>query len=218
MDSERPPKRKRIAGKLAQPIDATFVAYPNPFASDKEERKLKVSPDELPRVVDALKTNAQEWQRCEMEVLERLELLFHYYGINRTGNDGLDFKLLACRMAEDKFPGFHINGFGINQPEPYEHKRNNPLTLILLLADIEMIRRERAPEECLDKQAIGELLKRKEWEDQDEKTLSNWLGEARDPEKNRFLPYWQDCEARGDLGWLIENINRFARGEPHPEN
>ncbi len=207
-------KKKRINGKLAKPVDLVFVAYPNPFALDVEEKKLKINPEELPRVVDALTANSEEWRRYTVEVLERLELLFSHYGINRTGNDGLDFKLLACRLAEEVFPGFRVNGFGINVPKMYEHKRNNPLTLVLLLADVETIKRERAPHECLDKQVIGELLKREEWAAYDEKTLSNWLSDARDPEKNRYLPYWRACEARNDLGWLIDSINRIARGEP----
>jgi hypothetical protein len=141
-----------------------------------------------------------------------LELLFLLYRIFRSGNEVFEYRLLVLRMAEDQLPGI--------VRKPYQRKRNNPVTLLLLLADVETVKRKIAPHECLDKTAIGELLKQdrftKQWFGLTEKSLLNWLGDARNPSKNRYFRCWQDCELRNDLPQMIAAVNLEVRGVPNP--
>jgi hypothetical protein len=250
-------KKKRIAGKLAQPIDMAFVADIDPFAHvaskvtreqlwnvgqdfkvsagkfrrasqpaglakllEIEKKARNLSPKELERFEDGLRHNAEQLARRCDEDDERLELLFHHYKINRTGNEALDYKRLLLRVveAESLFPGFLVN-----EPtaQPYQRKRGDPLTQLLLLADIETVKREWThPRECLDGDAVRHLRTKEPFKEQwgkiPQKTLVNWLSDARNSKKNRYLPFWRAYETRNDLPWLIERINLRVRGTPHP--
>jgi hypothetical protein len=209
-------RKRRPIGKLAEPIEITLTTFTLADALLPPEAA-KMNAVELRRgIIEATaKVNAAERQRGFTEAMDRLELLFPHYGLNRTGDDALDFRLLALAMATRQFPGFQVKN--INEGKRYQHKRGNAFTLLLLLADVETIKREWKRGTCSDTQAIMRLIAdsrfASEWGSRKVETLQNWLADARDPEKNRLLPSWR---AASDKRLLIVWINLLVRGRQHP--
>lgn len=214
-------KKPRPTGKLAKPIE--LGRPPEKVTPENLAIALHRSPPALAQMASKAlgsdKIEEELWRvrdewciRIERE--DRLELLFLHYGIDRTGNDACDFKKLALRMAIDLFSGFRV------KDQPKRHKRNNPLTLLLLLADVEAVKLKTKSSLRSDTNALKTLSTEerfeKLWGRMEEKTLLNWLGDARKPEKNPYLRYWKICESRGDLPWFIEMINLAIRGARHP--
>jgi len=164
-----------------------------------------------------MKPRASELRRAQTEMIDRLELLFPYYCINRTGDAASDFQRLAVCLAGEVFPGFRIKEIN---PRRYQHRRSNPLTLLLLLADMETVKQEKARRRnriITDIEAVDVLTKdprfRKEWDGKGGKTLLNWLADARDPAKNPFLSDWSECKSENKLPWIIAMINWIARDQ-----
>jgi hypothetical protein len=157
----------------------------------------------------ASKINEAERQRGFAEAMNRLELLFPYYKLDRTGNDAVDFRLLALALASELFKGFRVKD--VNESKPYQHKRGNPLTLLLLLADVEAIKQERS---CNDREAVDELKRderfKNDWRGIEPRILRNWLSEAHDPDKNEYWPYWQSNEVTRLVLTLL--VNHVVRG------
>lgn len=195
-------RKLRPTGKLNQPIEI-ILNYPK-----------WSGPGSM------MTPNVGELRRAHSEMLNRLDLLFPYYCIERTGDDTADFQRLAVRLAGEVFPGFRIKEI---DPKQYQHRRSNPLTLLLLLADVQTIKREKARRTnrlITDGEAIEALIKDRRyrglksiWGDRDIKTLLNWLSDARNPAKNRFLADWRECEAENKLDWIMAMINWIARGQ-----
>jgi hypothetical protein len=194
--------KPRLTGKLNKPIEV-ILTYPKWSDSDS-----------------MMKVNVGELRRAHTEMVDRLELLFPHYGIDRTGNAASDFQRLAVCLAGEVFPGFRIKEI---DPRRYKHRRSNPLTLLLLLADMETVkqeklrRRNRINRIITDIEAVAVLTTdprfRKEWGDKGGKTLLNWLADARDSAKNPFLSDWNECKSEHKLPWIIAMINWIARDQ-----
>jgi hypothetical protein len=193
-------RKPRPTGKLNQPIKV-ILTYPK--WSD---------PDSM------MKINGGELRRARAEMIDRLELLFPYYCIDRTGDAASDFQRLAVCLAGEAFPGFRIREV---DPRRYQHKRSNPLTLLLLLADVEIVKQEklrgRMNRIITDIEAVEVLTTqprfKEEWGDKGGKNLLNWLADARDSAKNPFLSDWDECKSEHKLPWIIAMINWIARDQ-----
>jgi hypothetical protein len=190
--------KRRAVGKLAQPIEVILFSIDSPT-----------------------KPNVGALRRAHAEKIERLELLFPHYSIDRTGDDAFDFKRLAVCLAGEVFPGFRLKEI---DPRQYKHARSNPLTLLLLLADVEIIKREKArrPSNRIitDREAVQALTNdyryrglKRIWGDKDAKTLLNWLSDAHNPTKNPFLSDWNECKSQHKLWSIIAMINWIARDQ-----
>jgi hypothetical protein len=192
--------KPRITGKLAKPIDNIF-----PFPRELErEQRMKVNPDQLFFV--------------RIELFDRIDLLFPFFGIDRTDDHVYDLQRLVVRLARLRFPGFRVKD---TEPKRYQHKHNNPLTLLLLLIDVDTVQRERNRRPASDAEVVKVLITQerfeKPWGGMTEKTLRNWLADASDPKKNRYLPFWQAIQPHdGPRKRWIEKINQFVRGRPYP--
>jgi len=195
--------KRRTVGKLAQPIEV-ILDYP----------RWTAGPNSL------TKSNLGELRRAHGEMIERLELLFPHYSIDRTGNDAADFKRLAVCLAGEVFPGFRLKEI---DPRQYEHRRGNPLTLLLLLADVEVIKREkgrRTNRIITDGEAVKALTNdfryrglKSIWGNKDAKTLLNWLSDARNPAKNPLFSDWTECKSQHQVSSIIAMINWIARDQ-----
>jgi hypothetical protein len=157
------------------------------------------------RHLEAL-ANARRLVRAYGETLEKLELLFPRYGLTRTGNDLVDFRALAARMARDLFRGFEI--VDCNAPKPYQHKRGNPVALMGLLADVEAVKQQRLPERCSDSEAVRILSTSSRFAHrwgrfEKSRTLQNWLVHAHDPARNKMLPLYRLAADHGQLSAMI---------------
>ena len=156
--------------------------------------------------------NAHEFFRAFGETFEKLELLFPHYGLVRTGDDAGDFRALTAHMARDLFRGFQV--VDVNAPKPYEHSRSNWVALMMLLADVETVKREHSPRDCSDGQALRALITRfpgrwGEWgassrRERSWRTLKNWLADARNQAKNPALVLWRLAEGCGQVPAMIE--------------
>jgi len=160
----------------------------------------------------AAAANAKEFVRAYAEILAKLELLFPHFNLARTGNDAADFQALALRMAPGRFRGFDI--VDVNERKPsYQHKRGNPVTLMVLLADVETVKREKRG--CSDSNAIHILTTSARfacrWGDSREDTLKNWLCDAHDPSRNKMLPLWRLAAAADQLPAMIEVFGSASR-------
>jgi hypothetical protein len=144
-----------------------------------------------------------------------LERVLQSYGLRRTGNDDLT---LSLRLAIDLHPGFKV--VDINAPKPYQHRRGNPVTLMMLIADVETVKREKLPRACSDSEAVRILASSQRfasrWGDfrRRVRTLKNWLSEAHDPAMNPMLPIWRLAEAGRQLPAMIE-VFGSVRGRHH---
>lgn len=219
---KNPPSRKkpRPTGKLAEPIKIV-LASPMLACGQAHPEALKDNPAAQQSAREAMaaveKANAAEWRRAFSESMNRLELLFPHYRLNRTGDDAMDFRLLSLAMAMECFPGFRVED--VNEGEPYTHKRSNPQTLVLLLADIEIIKQENGGA-ITDPEAIRILRTdarfSREWGStmREAKSLQNWLCEARNPTINVYWPMWQ----AGPIQKLALTmwVNILARGQLRP--
>jgi hypothetical protein len=163
----------------------------------------------------AAEANAREWMRAYEESVAKLERVLQSYGLRRTGNDDLT---LSLRLAIDLHPGFKV--VDINAPKPYQHRRGNPVTLMMLIADVETVKREKLPRACSDSEAVRILASSQRfasrWGDfrRRVRTLKNWLSEAHDPAMNPMLPIWRLAEAGRQLPAMIE-VFGSVRGRHH---
>jgi hypothetical protein len=151
---------------LAKPITIT-LSTPMVFHSEEACEALRAA-------------NAQEWLRAAIETHAKLELLFGHYDIPRTGDDARDFRMLSfCCLAGERFRGFRI--VDVNAQKPYRHGRN-PITLMMLLADVELLKLERRRS---DSAAVHTLTTADRFAESwsryrgRERTLRNQLAEAR---------------------------------------
>ena len=153
------------ARQLAKPIEVT-LSTPMVFHSEE--------------ACEALRTaNTREWLRAAIETHAKLELLFAHYAIPRTGDDGRDYRMLSFHLARQQFRRrFRVED--VNQQKPYKPGRN-PITLMMLLADVELLKRER---DRSDSEAVQVLTSADRFEERwgrhrgRERTLKNWLVEA----------------------------------------
>jgi len=145
---------------------------------------------------------------------EKIGLFFELYEVTTTGNIAYDFMRLIGRLTEEIHPGFET----VNGPQPGRLKRNNPRTLLLLLADVETVKQKLRPQ-CADIEAIRYLIKNEpfnsQWGGVREDNLANWLCEAVNPEKNPLWRLWESHRELGTLPRLIETIQLVERGENH---
>jgi hypothetical protein len=158
----------------------------------------------------AAAANAKEFFRAWMEREAKLELMFVHYGLPRTGNDAADYRALVLRMAPERFQGFEV--VDVNAPpKEYKHRRRNWVTLMMLLADVEAVKREHLPRPCSDGQALQALITRR-WGESSTRlpapknrgTLKNWLADARNADKNPALPLWRLAERCDQLPSMIK--------------
>jgi hypothetical protein len=160
----------------------------------------------------AAAANAKEFVRAYAEREAKLELLFAHYGLARTGNDAADYRALVLRMAPDRFRGFDVVDVNARKAH-YEHRRSNWVTLTVLLADVEAVKRRHL--QCSDGQALLALPTRfpAVWGAFRGRlrTLANWLADARNPAKNPGLLLWQLAEAGGQLPAMIEGFGSASR-------
>jgi hypothetical protein len=124
----------------------------------------------------AAEANAREWMRAYEESVAKLERVLQSYGLRRTGNDDLT---LSLRLAIDLHPGFKV--VDVNAPKPYQHRRGNPVTLMMLIADVETVKREKLPRACSDSEAVRILASSQRfasrWDEPDAADLA--LGRSR---------------------------------------
>jgi len=73
----------------------------------------------------------------------KLELLFERRNIARTGNNAFDFMVRALDVARTPFRGRGFQLVDTNDTGLYKHSRSNPLTLLMLFADVKRLKRER---------------------------------------------------------------------------
>jgi hypothetical protein len=227
--------KPRPTGKLAKRIEAVFSGfepqeeYSSPLQT--RERSLICSEidqrvGELLRLYGVPRTggDAVDLKKLAFQMVvdqfpglkddpELLEQFFLLCRIFRTGDEARDYWWLVLRLAQDRLPGFHIGR------KAYQHKPSNPWSLLLLLADVETVRREwtRRP----SNNEIFQILREEEpfhrqWANRDEKTLANWIADAVDHEKNSYCRVWQEHQSLGELPELIKTINLVVRGEIHP--
>jgi hypothetical protein len=162
---------RRLVGKFAKPIEATFTPY-NLVPGPDDPPVLKVMSFE-----EFSHLQTKEIVRIGSKIVKRIEQLFLVYGIVRTGDDFFDFRNLALQMAMELFPDFRFkadpdllellfplygllaNGsrafdyqllvtrmadgcFSINK-QPCQSKPGSQLALLWLLADVETVQLER---------------------------------------------------------------------------
>ena len=124
-------------------------------------------------------------EKAEGEKADKIPLLLEHYGIPEGPDLVSTYFLLCLSMAEDFVPGFRTVYPDEVQVGPVKKRTWSKLTE--LLADVETVKREK---NCGDKEAIRELTKserfKKRWGTFNRRTLSNWLSDARNPEKNAF--------------------------------
>jgi len=180
-------KKRRLVGKFANAIEATFTPY-NLVPGPDDPPVLKVMSFE-----EFSHLQTKEIVRIGSKIVERIERLFLAYGIARTGDDFLDFRNLALQMAIELFPDFRFkadpdllellfplygllaNGtrafdyqllvtrmadgcFSLNK-QPYQSKPGNQLASLWLLADVEAVQLERKrSRRYSDAEAIRKLI------------------------------------------------------------
>jgi hypothetical protein len=123
-----------------------------------------------------------------------LEGLFPSYGIIRTGNDAVDYRNLALRLAQEPLSSAVSRGA----------RTRSPFALTALHATVESIKSQSAAagRRCTDTMAISILaddpVLAPIWlKHRSVRTLRNWLVEAKDPKKNPVLAGLQKLDTNG---------------------
>ncbi len=80
-----------------KPIKANFILTPDGPPLSK-----------VVNIVDVSRLQTQEWSRIYRELGERIEALFPDYGVDRTGDDTVDFRNLAIQLATKLYQEFRI--------------------------------------------------------------------------------------------------------------
>jgi hypothetical protein len=173
-------KKKDLAvtGSLAEPIK---VALKHPTIAS--------GPDAMDAAAAA---NAEELIRGHAEAIAKLELVFPLFRVARTGNDAADYQALLLIVLRHLLPGFEVVDLG--EPKPFRWSRTNPVALIMLVADVVAVRREKLPRECSESEACERLVISprfaERWSRFNPRTLKNWLVDA----KKKYLQIWRLAE------------------------
>jgi hypothetical protein len=103
-----------------------------------------------------------------------LELLFPLFGVilGKGGPNAFAYKLLILQLMKNQ-ELFRI------EKRPYKHKPSNPLALLRLLADAEVVRSKWSRRRHSDREIAKHLIEKEaRWAGMDWKTLRNWFAAA----------------------------------------
>jgi hypothetical protein len=200
--SKRPNPRE-FKGELAKPIRG---------------KRLKWSPAAEVLVGGLTKeqvaaANRIEQQRELAEAAKKLDLLFSHYDITPTGNPAADYWLLSLRLAMQIVPGFQVVGPRRRRPQV-----RTPAMLMRLLMDVDEVKlklklklkpkRGGHVAEVADQDALTALTEQEgRWKGQHVPTLTTLLHQARDPNRNLLLRFYEYARSVGDqqlLRWLSD--------------
>jgi hypothetical protein len=185
----RPSITKPYSGALAEPIQVKH----------HEHTLLGKTKDQ------AEKANAAEHISAVAQMVQKFDLLFEHFGITRTQNPAEDYSALAVHLACEHVPGLRLVPAGsLRMGRP---KIRDPVSLMSLLADVEVIKRRRriVKTSASDSQALVDLTTSSTFAPRwgkykgknGRRVLANWLTEARDPERNPFYSFWRQEGAVG---------------------
>lgn len=142
---------------------------------------------------EAKKKNEAEGARVMKLLSDKLEFLFHYFSIARTGNPADEYRALSLALAVKHFPGFRLVPAGTPGPGRPTH---DSLFLMGLLVDLEQKRRSmRAAGSKVSAAKVLVALtldprSKKRWGRYKPRTLANFLSQARNPKINPMYKLW----------------------------
>ena len=203
---ERPSgKKMRFTGPLAKPISVRRY----------RSTLVGLTPDE------ANKKTADEFAKALKLMLGKLDLLFEYFSIAKTGNPAEDYFALSLRLAQEFVPGLRlIDADGQRRGRP----REDPLVFIRLLCDLELKKRymkqgHSTDTGISDTKAIAALIRDRRFSQRwgsyegRERTLANMLTKARDIQVNPLYHLWLQPGEGGIMvrGALIETFGSLTK-------
>jgi hypothetical protein len=157
---------------------------------------------------DAKKKNEEEAERVQKLIQAKLDCLFAYFMITKTGNGAQDYLALSLSLAREWVPGFRVVSAGAAQRG---RPSQDPLIFVRLLVDVELAKRflkqgHSDDSEVSDAKAVATLTTAprfaKRWGNFKgrERTLANILTKARDVKINPLYAWWLQPGKRGPLG------------------
>jgi hypothetical protein len=146
---------------------------------------------------EVAEANGAEWAHATEALISKFDLLFEHFKIERTDIPADDYYALAMSLALKHVPGMRF--VSADSPRRGHRKVRDPVNLMRLLADVEVIKRRKkmVRSRTSDAPALADLTTSSTFKPRwgryrgKERTLANWLAEARDPKRNPFYRLWQ---------------------------